>query len=60
LGGRKSIRPVKTDWWGAGVVIWSEVQTCIWPISWRNFVKPRVLEKVPDGSALFLEIPEFP
>ena len=34
LGGRKGIRPVKTEWWGAGVVIcWSEVQTRIWP-SW--------------------------
>jgi len=21
----------KTEWWGAGVVVWSEVQTCIWP-----------------------------
>jgi len=21
LGGRKGIRPVKTDWWGAGMVI---------------------------------------
>jgi len=21
LGGRKGIRPVKTEWWGAGVVI---------------------------------------
>ena len=29
LGGRKGIRPVKTEWWGAGVfVCWSEVQTC--------------------------------
>jgi len=28
---RKGIRPVKTEWWGAGGVIfvWSEVQTCI-------------------------------
>ena len=33
LGGRKGIRPVKTEWWGAGVVICLEVQTCIWP-SW--------------------------
>ena len=34
LGGRKGIRPVKTEWLGAGVVsVWSEVQTCIWP-SW--------------------------
>ena len=24
LGGRKGIRPVKTEWWGAGVVIWLE------------------------------------
>jgi len=23
----------KTEWWGAGVVVWSNVQTCIWP-SW--------------------------
>ena len=23
----------KTEWWGAGVVVWSKVQTCIWP-SW--------------------------
>ena len=32
LGGRKGIRPVKTEWWGTGS-FWSEVQTCIWP-SW--------------------------
>jgi len=31
LGGRKGIRPVKTEWWGAGVVVWSKVQSCIWP-----------------------------
>jgi len=24
LGGRKGTRPVKTEWWGAGVVIWLE------------------------------------
>ena len=24
LGGRKGIRPVKTEWWGAGAVIWLE------------------------------------
>jgi len=24
LGGRKGIRPVKTEWWGAGVVIYLE------------------------------------
>jgi len=24
LGGRKGIRPVKNEWWGAGVVIWLE------------------------------------
>jgi len=29
LGGRKGIRPVKTEWWGAGVVVWSELQPCI-------------------------------
>ena len=33
LGGRKGIRPVKNEWSGAGVVVWSEMQTCIWP-SW--------------------------
>ena len=33
LGGRKGIRPVKTEWWGAGVVVWSELQPCIWS-SW--------------------------
>ena len=21
----------KTEWWGTGMVVWSEVQTCIWP-----------------------------
>jgi len=31
LGGRKGIRPVKTEWWDVGVVIWDEVQICIWP-----------------------------
>ena len=31
LGSRKGIRPVKTEWWDVGVVIWDEVQTCIWP-----------------------------
>ena len=30
---RKGIWPVKTEWWGAGVVIWSEVQTCT-QLSW--------------------------
>ena len=29
LGGRKGIRPVKTEWWDVGVVVWDEVQTCI-------------------------------
>ena len=30
LGGRKGIRPVKTEWWVlAWLSIWSEVQTCI-------------------------------
>jgi len=24
LGGRKGIRPVKTEWWGVGVVVCSE------------------------------------
>ena len=24
LGGRKGIRPVKTEWWGAGIIIWLE------------------------------------
>ena len=35
LGAMKGIRPKKTDWWGAGMVLfWSEVQiTCIW-FSW--------------------------
>ena len=50
LGSRKSVRPVKTEWWGAGVVIWSEVQqNCIWP-SWCHChsltlasVKPRLV-----------------
>jgi len=40
LGGRKGIRPVKTERWGAGVVIClSEVQTCIWP-SWCQCHSP--------------------
>ena len=34
LGIRKSIRPVKIDWWGVGVVVWSEVQiVSVWS-SW--------------------------
>ena len=34
LGGRKGIRPVKTEWWVlAWLSVWSEMQTCIWP-SW--------------------------
>ena len=43
LGGRKGIRPVKTEWWGVGVAIYlsgarcrlahGKVQTCTWP-SW--------------------------
>ena len=34
LGGRKGIRPVKTEWWVlVWLSVWSEVQTCIWP-SW--------------------------
>jgi len=31
LGGRKGIRPVKTEWWDVGMVIWDEVRTCVWP-----------------------------
>ena len=31
FGGRKGIRPVKTEWWGAGMVI--SLQPCIWS-SW--------------------------
>ena len=32
MGGRKGIRPVKTQWWVlAWLSVWSEVQTCIWP-----------------------------
>ena len=53
LGGRKGIRPVKTEWWGAAsagmVSVWSEVQTCIRP-SWCHChslslasVKPRLV-----------------
>ena len=31
LGVRKSIRPVKIEWWGVGVVVCSKVQiVCIW------------------------------
>jgi len=34
LGVRKGIRPVKTEWWGAGrLSVWSELHTCICP-SW--------------------------
>ena len=34
LGGRKGIRPVKTEWWvRVWLSVWSKVQTCIWP-SW--------------------------
>ena len=34
LGGRKGIRPVKTEWWVlAWLSVWSEVHTCTWP-SW--------------------------
>ena len=28
LGGRKGIRPVKTEWWDVGVVVWDEVHWC--------------------------------
>jgi len=36
LGGRKCIRPVKTEQWvQAWLSVWSEVQTCIWP-SWYH------------------------
>jgi len=32
LGGRKGIRPVKTEWWGTFVIIClGEVQICVWP-----------------------------
>jgi len=31
LGGRKGIRPVKTEWWDAGMVVWGEMQICICP-----------------------------
>ena len=37
LGGKKGIRPVKTELWGAAwLSVWSEVQTCIWP-SWCHY-----------------------
>jgi len=26
LGDRKGIRPVKTEWWDAGLVVWDEMQ----------------------------------
>ena len=36
LGGRKDIRPVKTERWMLALLsVWSEVQTCIWP-SWYH------------------------
>ena len=33
LVGRQKGHPVckKTEWWVAGVIVWSKVQTCIWP-----------------------------
>jgi len=36
LVGRQEGHPAckKTEWWGAGMDVWGEVQTCIWPISW--------------------------
>jgi len=33
VGQQEGHTACKTEWWGAGIVIWSEVQTCIWP-SW--------------------------
>ena len=27
----RAFGPQKTEWWGAGIVVWSEVQTCTWP-----------------------------
>jgi len=33
LVGRQEGHPAckKTEWWDAGVVVWSKWQTCIWP-----------------------------
>ena len=37
LGGRKGIQPVKTEWWGTGMLsTWNEVQmTCKWSSWWH-------------------------
>jgi len=42
LGVRKSIRPVKIEWWGVGVVsVWSEVQiVCVWSSWFHCIPKP--------------------
>jgi len=51
LGGRKGIRPVKTEWWDVGVVVWDEVQTCILP-SRCHCHSPSLAPVNPDGFTL--------
>ena len=31
LGGRNGMQPIKNECWDAGLLVWSVVQTCIWP-----------------------------
>jgi len=48
LGGRKGIRRVKTEWWGAGVVIWTVKWVCAYVCD--VCVHKEVLEFVVDKS----------
>ena len=55
LGTRKSIRPVKIEWWGVAVIIWSVVHIiCIWS-SWCHCIpKPHRLLRHLNPDWFFL------
>ena len=50
LGGRKGVRPVKTEWWGvlAWLSLWSKMQTYIWS-SWCHCHSLSCFSKIQIG-----------
>ena len=62
LGIRKSIRPVKIQWWNAGLLVWlsvwSEVQTvCIWSSWCSNSAIPKPSHLLPHLNPDWFYIP---
>jgi len=60
LGVRKSIRPVKTEWWGAGrLSVWSKLQMiCIWS-SWCQ-CHPIISSFIKIQTGLTFLVPAYP